>query len=203
VHNRRPVLAVAAILVLSGCTGVDAEGELVADTSRLTVVPEPAAPDRPPGSPAQADPAPPDPAPPDPAAPRPASPAPGAVEEAAQEEAARAAAADAASPMAVACAEVVEALSDAVVSYEVVALAEGGGSGDRTTAATEMRAAWEQARAAADRGGGGLPAAAAPAMAAVTGLHDGLATRATLDESDADAWRDAKEALQDWCAAQG
>ncbi|MFW3170830.1 hypothetical protein [Geodermatophilus sp. CPCC 206100] len=106
------------------------------------------------------------------------------------------------SPMRAACADLVQALTDAVAAYEVAALAEGGGGGDRSASAARMRTAWRQAEAAAARGGAGLPAAAAPAMAAVTVLHDGLATRATLDESDADRWRDAREDLQDWCRAQ-
>jgi hypothetical protein len=105
--------------------------------------------------------------------------------------------------LAVACADVVAAMTEAVMSYETVALAEGGGGGDRRGAAAEMRTAWQQARAAADRVGAGLPSAAAPALAALTALHDGLGTRDVLDESDADQWREAREALQRWCRARG
>jgi hypothetical protein len=185
IRGRRvgPVL-LATVLVLCGCSGEEPEGEPVA-TSRVTVVPEPAPP----------DPAPPDPAPPDPGAVRPDAGEP--------EEVAPVPASVTSSPMAVACADAVAALTDAVTAYETEALAEGGGGGDRAAAAADMRAAWERARAAVDRMGAGLPGAAAPAMAAVTALHDGLGTRSTLDESDADPWRDAREILQDWCRAQG
>jgi hypothetical protein len=107
------------------------------------------------------------------------------------------------SPVVAACADVVDALTDAVARYEVEALSEGAGGGDRTAAASDMRTAWQRARDAAARGGAGLPGAAAPALAAVTALHDGLATRETLDESDADPWRDARETLQAWCRGQG
>lgn len=103
--------------------------------------------------------------------------------------------------MAVACDGVIEALTDAVIGYETLALAEGGGGGDRAAAAAEIRAAWHRAQQAANRMGAGLPSAARPAMAAVTALHDGLATREVLDESDADPWREAREELQSWCRA--
>ncbi|MBB3082256.1 hypothetical protein [Geodermatophilus sabuli] len=181
---------VLAVLVLCGCSGEDGSGDPVADPSPATVAPDSAPP----------DPAPPDPAPPDPA-PRAPEPDPAAVEAAAAEEAAEEASLTV-SPVVAACADVVDALTDAVTRYEDVALAEAGGSGDRADAAADMRAAWQQAQEAATRGGGGLPTAAAPAMAAVTDLHDGLATRTTLDESDADPWRGAREALQDWCRVQ-
>ncbi|NEK57902.1 hypothetical protein GCU56_08465 [Geodermatophilus sabuli] len=211
-----PALVVAALL-LCGCAALEGEGRLVAGSSRLTVVPAPAPFDRSPSAPASSSaPAPPDPAAPDPAAPDPAAPDPAAPDPAAPDPAASDAdgvdaadleeAAEAAtvteSPMALACADVVGALTDAVVRYEAVALAEGASGGDRTAAAADMRASWQEARAAADRVGAGLPAAAAPALTAVTVLHDGLATRAILDESDADQWRDAREALQDWCRAR-
>ncbi|MGK5168871.1 hypothetical protein [Geodermatophilus sp. CPCC 205761] len=188
-----PVL-LATALALCGCSGEESAGEPVA-TVLVTVVPEPAAP----------DPAPPDPAPPDPAPPDPAPPDPGAVHPDAgePEQAAPVPASVTSSPMAVACADAVAALTDAVTAYETEALAEGGGGGDRAATAAEMRAAWDRAWAAVYRVGAGLPEAAAPAMAAVTALHDGLATRPTLDESDADPWRAAREDLQDWCQAQG
>jgi hypothetical protein len=100
--------------------------------------------------------------------------------------------------MAAACAEVVAAMTEAVMSYEAVAMAEGAGGGDREAAA-EMWAAWQQAKAAADEMGAGLPSAAAPALTALTELHDGLGTREVLDASDADQWREAREELQSWC----
>jgi hypothetical protein len=188
--TRGPLLASALVVaVLCGCSGETVDP--AAGTSAATAAPDPASPD-----PAPPDPAPPDPAPPD------TAPDPAAVAAAESEEAARAASVTE-SPVVVACDDVVEALTDAVARYEVEALSEGAGGGDRAAAAADMRAAWQQAWAAADRGGAGLPGAAAPAMSEVTALHDGLATRATLDESDADPWRDARETLQDWCRAQG
>jgi hypothetical protein len=209
-------LAVVAV-ILCGCSGEGAAGDPVAATGQVTVAPDSApepttadsAPDPAPPDPAPPDPAPPDPAPPDPASPDPAPPDPAAPEQAppdaeeAEGEAAQEAVPVTASPMAVACADVVAGLNDVVVTYEGLALAEGAGGGDRVAAAAEMRAAWQRARAAADRMGAGLPEAAAPALAAATALHDGLGTRATLDESDADPWRDAREALQRWCRARG
>jgi len=210
--GRRPTWALAVVLVLCGCTARSGDDPL-ADTSRVTAVPRstsggPTDADRAPPDPAPQDPAPPDPAPPDPAPPDPAppDPAPPAPDEAAVEGGrpagdAQEAASDSESPMTMACDGVIDALTDAVISYETLALAEGGGGGDRTAAAAEMREAWHRAQAAADRMGAGLPSAARPAMAAVTALHDGLGTREVLDESDADAWRDAREELQSWCRA--
>ncbi|MGY1661854.1 hypothetical protein ACI78Q_11615 [Geodermatophilus sp. SYSU D00705] len=193
-RTRGPLLASAlVVLVLSGCTGEAVEP--AAGTSPATAAPEPAPPD-----PAPPDPAPPDPAPADPAPADPA-PDPAAVAAAESEVAAREASVTV-SPVVAACDEVVEELTDAVTRYEVEALSEGAGGGDRSAAAADMRAAWQQAEDAAQRGGAGLSAAAAPAMAAVTVLHDGLAVRVTLDESDADPWRDARESLQAWCRAQ-
>ncbi|MGY1636005.1 hypothetical protein ACI78V_05035 [Geodermatophilus sp. SYSU D00742] len=198
-RSRGPLVGSAlAVLVLCGCSAEDPTASPAAGTSPATA--DAAPPDPAPPDPAPPDPAPPDPAPPDPAPPDPA-PDPGAVAAAESEEAAREASVTV-SPTAVACADVVDALTDAVARYEVAALAEGGGGGNRAAAAAEMRTAWRRAQEAANRVGGGLPAAAAPAMAAVTVLHDGLATRVTLDESDADQWRDAREALQEWCRAQ-
>jgi hypothetical protein len=203
-RTRGPLLGpVLVVLVLCGCSGEDVDP--AAATSASTAAPDPASPDPAPPDPAPPDPAPPDPAPPDTApdpAPPDTAPDPAAAAAAASEEAARAASVTV-SPVVAACDDVVEALTDAVTRYEVEALSEGAGGGDRTATAADMRAAWEQARAAADRGGAALSAAAAPAMTEVTVLHDGLAVRVTLDESDADPWRDARETLQDWCRAQG
>lgn len=192
-------LAGLAVLILCGCTA-EGGGDPVADTSRVTVAPEPAPPDPAAPDPAAPDPAAPDPAAPDPAAPDPAAPRADAVEEPMLTEAAQEATVTV-SPVAVACADVVAAMTDAVISYETVALAEDGGGGNRTAAAAEMRAAWDRARAAANRDGG-LAAAAAPALVALTALHDGLGTRETLDASDAGPWRTARESLQNWCRAR-
>jgi hypothetical protein len=123
------------------------------------------------------------------------------VEAAQVEQSAQAAASVTESPMAAACAEVVAAMTEAVMSYETVAMAEAAGGGNREAAAAEMRAAWQQAKAAADGMGAGLPSAAAPALTALTALHDGLGTREVLDASDADQWREAREELQSWCQA--
>jgi hypothetical protein len=103
--------------------------------------------------------------------------------------------------MAVACDDVIAAMTEAVISYETLALAEGGGGGDRTATAAEMRTAWYRAQEAADQMGAGLPSAAQPAMAEITALHDSLGTREVLDESDADPWRDARDELESWCLA--
>ncbi len=208
IAGRRLVSTLAVALVLCGCTARHDE-DVLADTSRVTEVPrsappvpsgaDKAPPDPAPPEPAPPDPAPPDPAPPDPAPPDPAPPAPkgDAVEEAERDDAAP----DSESPMENACDDVVAALTEAVISYEMLALAEGGGDGDRTSTAADMRAAWHQARTAADRMGAGLPSAAGPALSAITALHDGLSTREVLDESDADPWHDARENLQSWCRA--
>jgi outer membrane biosynthesis protein TonB len=217
IEGRRLTSALAVVLVLCGCSTRDGNDPL-ADTSQVTEVPRPtpaqptdadaAPPDPAPPDPAPPDPAPPDPAPPDPAPappdpappdPAPPPPNPASVEAAAPEAAAQEATAGTESPMAVACADVVAAMTEAVMTYETLALAEGGGEGDRVTAAAEMREAWHRAQDAADRMGAGLPQAAAPALTALTALHDGLGTRAVLDESDADPWRAAREDLQSWC----
>ena len=105
-------------------------------------------------------------------------------------------------PVAAACADVLEALTDAVIRYETAALAEGAGSGSRSGAAAEMLALVERARAAAGSQAG-MPPAAAPAIDAVIALRDGLDSRATLDEEDAAPWRAPRDDLQVWCAAQG
>jgi hypothetical protein len=155
----------------------------------------PAAPDPAPAAP---DPA---PAPPDPA------PAPPAPDAAPREDwtlplpGARAAE-EPVTPVAAACAVVLEALTDAVIRYEMAALAEASGSGSRSVAAAEMLALTERARAAASSQPG-VPSAAAPAINAVIELRDGLDTRATLDEDDAATWRGPRDDLQAWCAAQG
>jgi hypothetical protein len=200
--GRRLASVLAVALVLCGCSVRDGDDPL-ADTSRVTEVPRPTSAhptgtDRAPPDPAPPDPAAADPAPPDPAPP---VPDPEAVEAAGLEEAGQAAASVTVSPMTVACDDVVTAMTEAVMSYETVALAEGGGGGDRTAAAADMRAAWDRARATAGRMGGGLLSAAGPALAALTALHDGLGTREVLDESDADPWRNAREDLQSWCRA--
>jgi outer membrane biosynthesis protein TonB len=218
--GRRPTWALAVVLVLGGCTSRSGDDPL-ADTSQVTEVPrptsagptdadppdpappDPAPPDPAPPDPAPPDPAPPDPAPPDPAPPDPAPPAPdeAAVDEAAPEGNSQAAASDGESRMAVACDDVIGDMTEAVISYETLALAEGGGGGNRPATAAEMRAAWHRAQEAAEQMGAGLPSAAQPAMTEITALHDGLATREVLDESDADPWRDAREELQSWCRA--
>jgi len=211
--------ALAVVLILCGCTSRSGDDPL-ADTSTVTEAPRPtsatptdadpptpAPPDPAPPDPAPPDPAPPDPAPPDPAPPDPAppDPAPPAPDEAAVDGGpsgdAQAAASDGESPMAVACDDVIDAMTEAVISYETLALAEGGGGGNREATAAEMRTAWYQAQEAADRMGAGLPSAAQPALTEITALHDGLATRQVLDESDADPWRDARDELESWCLA--
>jgi hypothetical protein len=114
------------------------------------------------------------------------------------------------SAVAVACDQVEEALIDAVARYEVLALAEDGlGSGDRTAAWTDMGEAMDRAALSAGTVPGlaagtvpGLAAAAAPAMAEVAALRDGLAFRTTLDEDDAEPWRDARDRLEAWCDGQ-
>jgi hypothetical protein len=137
----------------------------------------------------------PDPAPaapdPAPAAPDPAAPPPMTV-----------AAVRTPSAVGLACAAVEEAVIDAVARYEVQALAEDGvGGGNRTAAWSDMGEAMDRAvrEAAAVPG---LAAAAAPAMAEVAALRDGMAARTTLDEDDAEPWRDARDRLETWCDGQ-
>ena len=105
-------------------------------------------------------------------------------------------------PVAAACADVLEALTDAVIRYEMTALAEASGSGSRSVAAAEMLALIERARAAA-YSQAGVPSAAAPAINSVIALRGGLDTLATLDEDDAAPWRGPRDDLQAWCSAQG
>ncbi len=186
---------VALTAVLAGCTaptGTEpaARGTTVTVpvvtatvTATVTVPPDPAS--------AAPDPAAPDPAPPDPAHRDPA-PAPLTV-----------AAARTPGPTALACRAVDEALADAVVRYEVQALAEDGfGGGDRAAAWADMGEAMDRAVRAADAVPG-LPAAAAPVVAELAALRDGMAARTDLDEEDAEPWRDARDRLEDWCAAHG
>jgi hypothetical protein len=107
------------------------------------------------------------------------------------------------SATALACAAVEEELTDAVIRYEVQALAEEGpGGGDRAAAGADMDAAVQRARVEAGTVSG-LAAAAAPAMAEAVALRDGLAVREDLDEEDAEAWRDARDRLEAWCEERG
>lgn len=186
----------ALTVVLAGCTSAtDAEpaaqesavtGPVVTATVTATVT-APVAPE-----PATTDPAAPDPAAPDPAAP---DPVPGPL----PTPPGTAAAVRPPSATAAACEAVEEALADAVVRYEVEALAEDGlGGGDRTAAWTDMGEALD--RAAREAGAApGLADAAAPALAEIAALRDGMAARPALDEDDAQPWRDARNRLEAWC----
>jgi hypothetical protein len=192
------VLAAVALATVSGCS-LDPEPAgrqtVAVTTATVTVTapvpaaePTPVPPDtvpaQPDPAPAQPDPVPaqPDPAPAPPAA-APADPTPSAV--------------------AVACAAVDDELTDAVIRYEVQALAEDGpGGGDRAAAGRDMSAALDRARQAAGTVPG-LAEAAAPAMAEAAALRDGMATRPELDEEDAEPWRDARDRLEAWCEGQG
>lgn len=104
-------------------------------------------------------------------------------------------------PVAAACADVLEALTDAVIRYETAALAEASGSGSRAAAAADMLALIERARAATGSQAG-VPSNAAPAINAVIALRGGLDSRETLDEEDAAPWRGPRDDLQGWCSAQ-
>jgi hypothetical protein len=100
------------------------------------------------------------------------------------------------------CDAVQESLADAVIRYEVQALSEDGVSGrDRSAARADMGTAMDAAVRAAV-GVPGLAAAAAPALAELTALRDGMATRADLDEGDAEPWRAARNRLESWCDGQ-
>lgn len=107
------------------------------------------------------------------------------------------------SAVTLACDAVQEALADGVIRYEVQALSEEGLSGgvDRTAAWTDMGTAMENA-ALASGGVPGLAAAAAPAMAELDALRDGMAARTDLDEDDAGPWRTARNQLESWCDSQ-
>jgi hypothetical protein len=188
--------AALTVLVLAGCTaepGAESAGEASVVTGAVATVTVTAAPDPVPAGP---DPAPaaPDPAPaaPDPAAPDRAGGPPMTV-----------AAARTPSAMALACAAVEEALTDAVVRYEVQALAEDGlaGGGDRAGAAADMDAAMDRAARESGRVPG-LTDAAAPVMVEVARLRDGLWVRTDLDEDDAGPWRDARDRLESWCESR-
>ena len=184
-----------AVLGLAGC---DQQGGALAASS-TAAAPDPAAPD-----PAAPDPAAPDPGAPDAAESERASGARAyAHAESGSGSAAAVAGAGSGGPVARSCDEVVDALTDAVARYEVAALAEGAGAGDRLSAAAEMLAAVERARReAATQAAAGLPAAAGPAVATVIELHDGLGTRGVLDEDDAAGWRAARDRLESWCASR-
>ena len=190
----RAVLIALVAVVLPACHA-DEDTQAVASTTQLSEAPDatPAAPDPAPAAP---DPAPaaPDPAPapppPDPAPRNDATvPLPGARAE------------EPMTPMDAACAHVLEALTDAVIRYEMAALAEASGSGSRPGAAADMLALIDRARAAAGTQAG-MPSAAAPAINAVIALRGGLDSRATLDEDDAAPWRGPRDDLQAWCSAQ-
>jgi hypothetical protein len=191
----RALLIVLVAVALPGCHADDEDTRAVSASARLSEPPgaTPAAPDPAPAAPDPA-PAPPDPAPaPPPPAPRQDEtfPLPGAL-----------AAEEPVTPVAAACADVLEALTDAVIRYEMAALAERSGSGSRSRAAAEMLALIEDARAAAGSQAG-VPSAAAPAIDAVIVLRGGLGSRPTLDEDDAAPWRGPRDDLQAWCSAQG
>ena len=154
-------LAAAELRRLVEVTGVDVpvhEGATaflppggVPDATPAAPDPAPAAPDPAPAVPDPAPPAP-DPAPTAPGAPDPAPAAPPLPDGRAPEPV---------SQVAAACAVVLDSLTEAVIRYEVAALAESAGSGSRSAAATEMLTAIEAARTAASSQGG-LPSAAAP-----------------------------------------
>jgi 2-oxoglutarate dehydrogenase E2 component (dihydrolipoamide succinyltransferase) len=193
----RAFLIVVAAIALPACHPDGVDTQAAASSAQVSASPDatPAAPDPAPAAP---DPAPaaPDPAPAPPArdpAPRQDAtfPLPGAL-----------AADESMTPVAAVCADVLEALTDAVIRYEMTALAERSGSGSRSGAAAEMLALIERARAGANSQAG-VPSAAAPAINAVIALQGGLASRATLDEEDAAPWRGPRDDLQAWCSAQG
>jgi hypothetical protein len=194
----RAFLIALVAVVLPACHA-DEDTQAVSSSTQLSEAPDatPAAPDPAPAAPAAPDPAPaaPDPAP-APPAPDPAPrddatlPLPGARAE------------ELMTPMDAACADVLEALTDAVIRYEMAALAEASGSGSRAAAAADMLALIERARAAAGSQAGVL-SAAAPAIEAVVALRGGLDSRPTLDEDDAGPWRGPRDDLQAWCSAQG
>jgi 2-oxoglutarate dehydrogenase E2 component (dihydrolipoamide succinyltransferase) len=192
----RVFLIVLVVSALPACHADDEDPRAVSSSAQVSEPPDatPAAPDPAPAAP---DPAPaaPDPAPappaPDPAPRRDATlPLPGAR-----------AAGESLTPVAAVCADVLEALTDAVIRYEMAALAEASGSGSRSRAAAEMLALIERAREAAGSQAG-VPSAAAPAIDAVIALRGGLDSRATLDEEDAAPWRGPRDDLQAWCSAQ-
>jgi hypothetical protein len=98
-----------------------------------------------------------------------------------------------------ACDAVLDRLTDAVIRYEVQALAEQGpGGGSREAAAADMTAELTDARSAAGAVAG-MSAAAAPAMTEIEELRDGMSGRTELSEEDAGPWRDARDQLKSWC----
>jgi hypothetical protein len=204
----RAFLIALVAVALPACHS-DEDTQAASSSAQVSQSPDatPAAPDPAPAAP---DPAPaaPDPAPaapdPAPAAPDPAPPAPDPTPREAPTlplPGARAAG-ESVTPVGAACADVLEALTDAVIRYEMTALAEESGSGSRSGAAADMLALIERARAAAGSQAG-VASAAAPAIDAVIALRGGLDSRATLDEDDAAPWRGPRDDLQAWCSAQG
>jgi hypothetical protein len=175
----------------------DEDSQAVSSSTQVSEAPDatPAAPDPAPAAP---DPA---PAAPDPA-PAPPAPDPATQEDPTLPLPSAPAAEEPVTPVGAACADVLEALTDAVIRYEMTALAEASGSGSRSVAAAEMLALIERARAAA-HSQAGVPSAAAPAINSVIALRAGLDTLATLDEDDAAPWRGPRDDLQAWCSAQG
>ena len=213
-----PSVLVAVAVSLPACTAGEPDTEAASSSAQVSASPDaasaapdpaPAAPDPAPAAP---DPAPaaPDPAPaapdPAPAPPAPAPVAPGAQPQGEAGESApplpsQRASSGSVSPVVAACTEVLDALTEAVIRYEVAALAEDAGSGSRSAAAADMLADIERARTAANSQGG-VPSATAPAINAVIALRGGLASRATLDEEDAAPWRGVRDDLRSWCQAQ-
>jgi hypothetical protein len=190
----RAFLIALVAVALPACHS-DEDTQAASSSAQVSQSPDatPAAPDPAPAAP---DPAPaaPDPAPPAPdPTPReaPTLPLPGARDPG-----------ESVTPVGAACADVLEALTDAVIRYEMTALAEESGSGSRSGAAADMLALIERARAAAGSQAG-VVSAAAPAIDAVIALRGGLDSRATLDEDDAAPWRGPRDDLQAWCSAQG
>ena len=186
----RAFLVALVVVALPACQLGERDTQGASSSAQVSTSPDatPAAPDPAPAAP---DPA---PAAPDPAPAPPANgvtlPVPGARD-----------AGESTTPVAAACADVLEALTDAVIRYETAALAEASGSGSRSAAAADMLALIERARAAASSQAG-VPSAAAPAINAVIALRGGLDSRGTLDEEDATPWRGPRDDLQTWCSTQ-
>ena len=204
----RALLVALVAVALSACRSADEDTQAASSSAQVSEPPDvtpavthpgPAAPDPAPAAP---DPAAPDPAPaaPDPA---PAPPAHGLApghDGTLQLPGARAAG-DPTTPVTAVCADVLDALTDAVIRYETAALAEASGSGSRSRAAADMLALVDRARAAASSRLE-VSSAAAPAIDAVVALRSGLDSRGTLDGEDAAPWRGPRDDLQEWCSAQ-
>lgn len=212
----RAFLVALVAIALPACHAADEDTQAVSSSASVSRSPDampvgsdpaPAVPDPAPAAPdpapAAPDPAPaaPDPAPaaPDPA-PAPPAPDPAPAREATPPLPGARAAGDSTTRVAGVCADILEALTDAVIRYETAALAEDSGSGSRSAAAADMLALIERARAAA-LSQAGVPSAAAPAINAVIALRGGLDSRVTLDEEDAGPWRGPRDDLQEWCSA--